>query len=51
VKKHPIQKRSRKDSIIPKKTLSVDARDDLLHEEINVITTGDNNDIMSHLLI
>jgi hypothetical protein len=50
-KQHPIQKRSRKDSIIPKETLSVDARGDVLHEEINVLTTGNNNDIMSHLLI
>jgi hypothetical protein len=33
------------------KMASVDARDDLLHEELDVRIAGNNNDILWHLLI
>jgi hypothetical protein len=60
-KKHPIQKRSRKDiingesmkipDVDPTKMTIVDACDDQLHEELDVRTTGNNDDTLWHILI
>jgi hypothetical protein len=60
-KTHPIQKRSRKDSIKPFQsnsgniiltdTTSVEARDVPLHEELDVHTTGNKGDTLLHVLI
>jgi hypothetical protein len=55
-KKHPIQKRSRKDIINGKSMetpdvdvtnmTTIDAHDDQLHEEFDVCTTGNNDDTL-----